>query len=104
VGGAIFLLADQPQVTPQIIRALVERHAQNMSAIVAPLAGDRRANPVLFDRETFQDLLGLSGDVGGRALFTKYAVDYVPWHDESLLLDVDTEDDYRKLLAWGVED
>jgi molybdenum cofactor cytidylyltransferase len=71
---------------------------------VLPLATDRRAYPVLFDRETFPDLLALTGDTGGRALFQKYALDYVPWQDESLLLDVDTEDDYRKLLAWGVED
>jgi molybdenum cofactor cytidylyltransferase len=106
VGGAIFLLADQPQVTQHVIQALVERHALNGAAIVAPLAADRRANPVLFDRETFQDLLALTGDIGGRALFThtQYTLDYVPWHDESLLFDVDTEDDYRKLLAWGVEE
>ena len=104
IGGAIFLLADQPQVTPHIIQALVERHATQRAAIVAPLAGDRRANPVLFDCDTFDDLLGITGDVGGRAIFSNYKVDYIPWHDESLLFDVDTEDDYRKLLAWGVKD
>jgi len=103
IGGVVFLLADQPQVTPHIIRALVERHATEQAAIVAPLAADRRANPVLFDRSTFDNLLSLTGDVGGRAIFSKYQVDYVIWHDESLLFDVDTEDDYRKLLAWGVE-
>jgi molybdenum cofactor cytidylyltransferase len=103
-GGAIVLLADQPQVTPHVIRSLVERHASTRAAIVAPLAADRRANPVLFDRTTFKDLLALTGDVGGRAVFSNYRVDYIPWHDESLLFDVDTEDDYRKLLAWGVED
>jgi len=104
VGGAIFLLADQPQVTPHVIQALVERHATQRAAIVAPLAADRRANPVLFDCNTFDDLQTITGDVGGRAIFSKYPVDYVTWHDESLLFDVDTEDDYRKLLAWGVED
>jgi molybdenum cofactor cytidylyltransferase len=104
VGGAVFLLADQPQVTQHIIQALVERHAISGATITAPLAADRRANPVLFDRETFTEMLKLSGDTGGRALFTKFPVDYVPWHDESLLFDVDTEDDYRKLLAWGVKD
>ncbi len=104
VGGAILLLADQPQVTPHVIQALIERRATERAAIVAPLAADRRANPVLFDRSTFGDLLALTGDVGGRAIFSNYKVDYIPWHDESLLFDVDTEDDYRKLLAWGVQD
>lgn len=103
-GAAAFLLADQPQVTPHVIQALVERHATQRTPIVAPLAADRRANPVLFDRDTFADLLEIRGDVGGRAIFAKHKVDYVPWHDESLLFDVDTEADYQKLLAWGVKE
>jgi CTP:molybdopterin cytidylyltransferase MocA len=42
--------------------------------------------------------MALRGDVGGRAIFNKFKVDYLPWHDESLLLDVDTSEDYRKLV------
>jgi hypothetical protein len=26
-------------------------------------------------------------------------VDWVVWHDESILLDIDTEEDYQRLLA-----
>jgi CTP:molybdopterin cytidylyltransferase MocA len=40
----------------------------------------------------------LSGDVGGRAIFSKVPVDYLTWHDESLLSDVDTADEYRRLV------
>ncbi|MDX9992676.1 MAG: selenium cofactor biosynthesis protein YqeC [Anaerolineales bacterium] len=103
-GGAVFLLADQPHVTRHVIAALTSRHAQGLFPITLPLITDRRGNPVLFDRATFPDLLKLAGDVGGRALFRHYPLEYIPWHDESLLLDVDNEDDYRKLLAWGVQD
>ena len=102
--NVIFLLADQPQVTRHVLDALKSRHAQGLFPIVAPLIADRRGNPVLFDRVTLADLLKLEGDIGGRALFRHYAVEYIPWHDEQLLFDVDNEDDYRKLLAWGVED
>jgi molybdenum cofactor cytidylyltransferase len=98
VGAAIFLLADQPQTTPAVLRALVEAHARTQAPIVAPLVQGQRANPVLFDRLTFPDLMALRGDVGGRAIFNKFKVDYLPWHDESLLLDVDTSEDYRKLV------
>lgn len=99
VGGAIFLLADQPQVTPSILRALVEKHAEGLYPVVAPMVMDRRANPVLFDRSTFNDLAALEGDVGGRAIFHKHQVEYLPWHDDRLLLDVDTPEMYRRLLA-----
>lgn len=97
-GGAIFLLADQPHVSVEVIRALTETHAQSRSPILVPLVlEEKRANPVLFDRVCFPDLLQLEGDTGGRALFGKYPPAHLPWHDPSLLLDVDTPQDYRRL-------
>lgn len=99
VGGAIFLLVDQPQITSSILQALSEKHAEGLYPIVAPMVMDRRANPVLFDRRTFNDLLTLEGDTGGRAIFHKHKVEYLPWHDDRLLLDVDTPEHYQRLLA-----
>lgn len=99
VGGAIFLLADQPQITTSILRALVEEHAEGLFPIVAPMVMDQRANPVLFDRVTFKDLMSVEGDVGGRAIFHKHRVEYLPWHDDRLLLDVDTPEMYQRLIA-----
>ena len=98
-GGAIFLLADQPQLTVSILRALLEKHAEELYPVVAPMVMDRRANPVLFDRVTFPDLLTLEGDVGGRAIFHRHRVEYLPWHDDRLLLDVDTPEMYQRLIS-----
>lgn len=98
-GGAIFLLADQPQLTSSVLHALLETHAAGLYPVVAPMVMDRRANPVLFDRVTFSDLLTLEGDVGGRGVFHKYHVEYLPWHDDRLLLDVDTPEMYQRLIA-----
>ena len=99
VGGAIFLLTDQPQITTSIIRALVEKHAEGLYPIVVPIVMDQRANPVLFDRSTFNDLLSIKGDMGGRAIFHKHRVEYLPWHDDRLLLDVDTPEMYQRLIS-----
>ncbi len=99
IGSALFLLADQPQVSTAVIRGLCDVHAAGLHPIVAPLVrGEQRGNPVLFDRATFSDLLALRGDVGGRAIFSTHRVEYMPWHDDSLLRDVDTEADYRHLI------
>jgi molybdenum cofactor cytidylyltransferase len=100
VGAAIFLLADQPQLTSTVLQALYEQHAQTLAPVVAPLVAGRRANPVLFDQATFPDLLSLTGDVGGRAIFSKYPVAYLPWQDESLLMDIDTPEDLERLRKW----
>ena len=102
VRSVIFLLADQPQVTETMLTALVEEHRQTASPIIAPLVEDRRTNPVLFDRATFGHLLELQGDTGGRAVFSKYRVDYLTWLDRLMIFDVDTQEDYLRLLtAYG---
>lgn len=97
-GGAVFLLADQPQIPARLIQSLVETHAATLAPLVAPMVDGKRGNPVLFDRDLFPELLSLSGDTGGRGLFSRYPVAWVPWHDPAPLLDVDTPEDYRRLL------
>ncbi len=98
-GAAIFLLADQPQVSPAVITSLMEQHRQKLPPIIAPLVEGKRANPVLFDRKAFSDLASISGDVGGRQVFSKFHVSWLEWNDSNLLLDVDTPEDYEKLQA-----
>ncbi len=98
IGSAIFLLSDQPQIPVEVVRALMEAHNRSLPAILAPLVlEERRANPVLFDRTAFPSLLQLTGDIGGRALFDKFRVEYLPWHDDILILDVDKPEDYERL-------
>lgn len=98
VGAAIFLLADQPQIPPALLTALIEAHSTSLAPIVAPLVDGQRGNPVLFDRMTFSELSAVQGDMGGRALFSRYPIAWVPWHDARVLLDVDVEGDYARLL------
>ena len=98
-GGVIFLLADQPQVGTSILHALQEKHAEGLYPIIAPMVIDRRANPVLFDRVAFPDLMNIEGDTGGRAIFHKHRVEYLPWHDDGLLLDIDTPEQYQRLVS-----
>jgi molybdenum cofactor cytidylyltransferase len=102
VGAAVFLLADQPQVPPELVRLLVEEYDRGLSPLVAPLVDGRQANPVLFDRVTFPELFKLTGEVGGRALFAEgspFTPTWVPWNDRALLLDVDTPADYQALIG-----
>ncbi len=97
-GAILFLLADQPEISVPLIRSLINTHAQSLYPVTGPLVDGQRANPVLFDRLTFADLTALSGESGGRQLFSKFPVDWIPWHDALPLLDVDTPEDYARLL------
>lgn len=98
VGSALFMVVDQPQLSVALIETLVAEHAGSLTPIVAPMVDDHRTNPVLFDRNTFADFANLQGDVGGRAIFSRHQVRWVPWLDSSLAIDVDTLEDYNHLL------
>lgn len=98
VGSGLFLVVDQPQLPAALIQALVAEHAATLGPIVAPLVDGHRSNPVLFDRATFADFADLQGDVGGRAIFSRHQVTWLPWLDNSLAIDVDTPEDYDRLL------
>jgi len=96
VSAALFLLADQPEVTAEVIEALVRRHRQTLAPIVAPNYRGQRGNPVLFDRSIFAELAALHGDVGGRALIERFrqqmeSVDF----DAPPPFDIDTLEEYR---------
>jgi molybdenum cofactor cytidylyltransferase len=97
-GAAVFLLGDQPQTPAALVRALRDEHARSLAPVVAPVVGGRRANPVLFDREVFADLRALQGEAGGRQVFERHGVHPLPWDDERQLWDVDTPEDYERLL------
>lgn len=96
--AVIFLLGDQPFVSPELIQKLVATYRQTHPTILAPFVGDKRTNPVLFDRSVFDLLCQLEGDQGARSIFGKYPPAAMPWPDERLLFDVDTPEDYQKLV------
>lgn len=100
--AALFLLGDQPLVTPRIIDLLLAAYASAPSPIVLPVREGKRGNPVLFSRETFPRIEALDGDCGARPLFAEYAgrILRVSVSDPAIHSDVDTEEDYRRVAAF----
>ena len=92
------MLGDQPQIPPSLLVSLIESHRHSLAPITAPLVNGNRSNPVIFDRTTFSDLQELQGDSGGRTIFAKYQLVWVNWNDNRILLDVDTPEDYHRLM------
>jgi molybdenum cofactor cytidylyltransferase len=100
--AVVTMLVDQPQIPHSLVDTLVETHANLFAPIVATMVEHRRGNPVLFDRITFENLVEVEGDAGGRKIFSRFRVHYVPWLDARIGLDVDTVEDYHRLLdAWN---
>ncbi len=97
VSAALFVLADQPGVTTEVIAKLIERYRKNHAPIVVPTHRGRRGNPVLFDRSLFAELLEVHGDQGGRQLIAEHEdeLEEVEVETEAIFADIDTVEDYR---------
>lgn len=103
VGAAVFLLADQPFISAELIANLRQEHAVSLAPVIAPMVNGQRTSPTLIDRAAFNDLMQIQGDVGGRAIFKKYPPHYFFWKDNRLLIDIDTLQDFQNLTK-GLND
>jgi len=99
--GVMFVLGDQPLVSPEVMNSLIDGYCRTRAPIVLPTHRGRRGNPVVIDRTLFPRIESLTGDVGARALFKEYAEATVEIEieDDSIHFDLDTEEDYRELLG-----
>lgn len=99
IEAAVLLLGDQPQLLVDLIQDLVREYRENAPAVPIYISAyqEKRGNPVLFDRSVFQELQSLSGDAGGRQIFSKHPLMYVPVNNPDQLFDIDSPADYRHL-------
>jgi molybdenum cofactor cytidylyltransferase len=99
VQAVLIALADQPALTPDLLRTLVARHQSSGAPITAPFYRGQRGNPVLFDRNLFPELLAVEGDRGGRALFARYhgQIECLEVDDPAVIQDIDTYEDYERM-------
>jgi molybdenum cofactor cytidylyltransferase len=93
----LLLLADQPLVTAEHLRALVSQWDGADDAIVATAFSGTMGPPVLFPRAVFPALGELSGDQGAKTLLqsSRFDVRTIPFEDAAI--DIDTPADLDKL-------
>lgn len=100
VDGVLICLADMPRVTTaQIDRIIAAFDPAEGRAICVPTFKGKRGNPVLFARRFFEEMQGVSGDVGARHLIgsAPELVCEVEMADGGVLLDIDTPEALAKI-------
>lgn len=96
IDAALFINADQPKLTTDVVNSVLARYRATDSGIVAVSYAGRRGSPVLFRHNYFAELETLTGEQGGRELLRKYPVAAVDASAE-IGVDVDTPEDYAAL-------
>lgn len=97
--GAMFLLGDQPLVTPATLGRLLAAFAAEPDRWVAPVYRGQRGNPVITPSCWFDKIYALTGDSGPRAHLKDPAarLKLVEVDDEGVIFDVDRPEDYERL-------
>jgi molybdenum cofactor cytidylyltransferase len=94
----VLMLGDQPGVTADTVTRLLAGRGE--SALAACAYEDGRGHPLAFARSTFADLAQLHGDKGVWKLLDRRASEVVDVPVPGPIpRDVDTDDDYRAVLA-----
>ena len=74
----LYLVADQPLLRRESVRALLTCYRAQPERIVSAAHGGKRGNPCVFPARYFAELSALTGDVGGSAVIRA--------HEDQLLL------------------
>jgi molybdenum cofactor cytidylyltransferase len=97
--AALFMVADKPGVSTALIDSAIGRFRDERPAVLFVKTPNGRGHPIIFSRTVFDDLLSLEGDQVGNELIEKYKSDLVALDDATEQLNINTDDDYRALLA-----
>ena len=93
----LLLLADQPLVTAQHLRQLIDSWSGLENEIIATAYSGTQGPPVLFPRGAFDALRSLKGDRGARTLFNDSRFSLKTVQFEPAAIDIDTPADLAAL-------
>ena len=102
VDGNMIVLGDMPMISTDTLQLLIDQFIkQKGRLIIYPIYEGRQANPVIFPKKYFSEILSLTGDRGCKKILKQYAENVIgiPIQSQEVVLDCDTKDDYFNLLA-----
>jgi molybdenum cofactor cytidylyltransferase len=97
--AVVLMLCDQPYVNADVIASLVAAHRATRRAVVASQYGGGFGVPALFDPTLFDELARLDAQAGAKQVIKRHAsqAHFVPFPGGEF--DVDTPEDFARLLS-----
>jgi molybdenum cofactor cytidylyltransferase len=101
VSATLVTLVDVPLVSTDTVRTVVDCYRRTHAPIVRPTSGTRHGHPILVDRSLFDPLRAADLAVGAKPIVRAHASPSgdIAVNDEGAFTDIDTEEDYRRVLS-----
>lgn len=98
LNAVLITVCDQPFLKSSIIHSLIEEYNSTGKNIIASAYNNTLGTPVLFSKKYFTDLQKLQGQEGAKKIIMSHPEDSSSIHFPSGEIDIDTKEDYNKLL------
>ncbi|CAL1519867.1 nucleotidyltransferase family protein [Chitinophaga sp. MM2321] len=98
VNNTFLLLCDQPFISSTLLHEMMTTQTATGKKIIACAYNNTIGTPVLFDSSFFPQLLQLTGQEGAKKILLQHPADVVTIPFAQGALDIDTQDDYKKLM------
>lgn len=95
--AVLLLLCDQPFVTPDLLKKLLEKWRSAECLIVASAYGSSYGPPAVFDQKLIAELAGLQGQKGAKKLMEKYRENLELVDFPEGATDIDTVEDWERV-------
>jgi CTP:molybdopterin cytidylyltransferase MocA len=106
IAATLVTLVDVPLVTPDTVRAVLERYRLTHAPIVRPTSGGRHGHPLMIDRALFPALRAADPAAGAKPIVRAHAstAGDIEIADEGAFVDIDTEEEYRRVVTGRLRD
>lgn len=101
VDAVLVTLVDVPLITPATVRALCNRAPAASASVIRAVYRGRHGHPVIFKRVLFDRLRAADPAVGAKAVVRSAVVEDLAVDDPGVVEDVDTPEDYRRVIRPG---
>ena len=97
--GNLIALGDMPLVSVETLKRLRAEFKSGDGMIVYPVYDGRQANPVIFPKKHFAEILAATGDKGCKKVLKRYPEDAVavPVDSDEVILDCDSREEYLRI-------
>ena len=101
VSAALMTLVDVPLVSADTVRAVLSCYRRTRAPVVRPTSGSRHGHPLLVDRSLFAELRAADPAEGMKPVIRAHAsaAGDIAIADEGAFRDIDTEEDYLRMIS-----